>query len=369
MPFGENDLNGLPSESIVRDILASVTDGVVTVDEDHKVAYCNKSAEKMFGYCGEEIIGQDVSVLIPDPHHDMHRQYVQRYIDTGVARVIGKARECYGRRKDGTTFPVEISYSVSSTGGHLYFTAVIRDITQRKELERDVRFMEKLADIGKAVAHVVHEIRKPLMLIGGFAGQVERSEAIRDSEKDRRKLQIVIEEVRRLDTLLSGIRLLTRPPSSSLKFSIAVNHVLNETIELLQPMLKSHRIEVRTELAADPIMVHGDPDQLKQVFLNLLENAISAMNGVGRVFIASRLGAATAQIVVEDNGPGIPEELREKVFDPFFTTSPEGTGLGLAICRNIIRDHGGTISAQSAASRGTRFVVELPLEGAAPRIE
>ncbi len=367
MPFDEKGPDTLPSESILREILASVTDGVVTVAENHKVVYCNKSAEQMFGYCADEIIGRDVSIVIPDPHRSLHRQYVQRYIDTRVPRVIGKARECHGRRKDGTIFPVEISYSVSGTTGQLYFTAVIRDITHRKEMEHEVRFMEKLADIGKAVTHVVHEIRKPLMLIGGFASQVERCQAIHDSEKDRRKLQIVVEEVRRLDTLLSGIRLITRPPSSSMKYSIPVNRVLNETLELLEPMLKSRKIEVTTDLTEDPIMVHGDPDQLKQVFLNLLENAISAMKGLGKVFIASRAGAATAQIIVEDNGPGIPPEHREKVFDPFFTTSPEGTGLGLAICRNIVRDHGGDITLQSAVPRGARFVVELPLEGMAMR--
>lgn len=363
MPSSQDKLPELPSEAIIHDILASVTDAVVTVDEDHKVVYCNQSAQKMFGYCRDEIVGQDVSPLIPDPHHDKHRQYVQRYVDTGVARVIGKARECHGQRKDGTTFPVEISYSVSSTGGHLYFTAVIRDITQRKEMEREVRFMEKLADVGKAVAHVGHEIRKPLVLIGGFAGQVERSEALRASEKERHKLRVIVEEIKRLETLLSSIRVLTRPPSSSRKFSLSLNEVVESTLALLSPMLKDLKIHLVKELSAERIMVHGDPNQLEQVFLNLLDNAIGALRGSGTVTISSRRGTDTAEVSIEDDGPGIPEELQEKVFDPFFTTKPDGTGLGLAICRNIVHDHGGTLTLRSGSPRGTRFIVELPLEG------
>ncbi|HOI96694.1 MAG TPA: PAS domain S-box protein [Syntrophobacter fumaroxidans] len=361
MSIPEDKTVELPSEAIIRDILASVTDAVITVDENHNVVYCNQSAEKMFGWRRDEITGRDVSPLIPDPHHDMHRQYVQRYVDTGIARVIGEARECRGQRKDGTTFPVEISYSLSRTGGHLFFTAVIRDITQRKEMEREVRFMETLADVGKAVAHIGHEIRKPLVLIGGFAGQVERCDSLRASEKDRRKLRIIMDEIKRLETLLSSIRVLTRPPSSSHKSSLSLNAVVESTLELLTPMLKDRKIQLKKDLSADRIMVHGDPNQLEQVFLNLLDNAIGALRHSGTVTISSVREKDTARVVVEDDGPGIPEELQERIFDPFFTTKPDGTGLGLPICRNIIREHGGMLTLHSSTSRGTRFIVELPL--------
>jgi two-component system sensor kinase FixL len=362
MSTEQDSFNKLLSETIVWEILASVADAVITVDEDHRVVYCNKAAEQMFGHTCSEMLGRDVSPLIPPPHHELHKDYVNRYIHTGVARVIGRSRECSGQRRDGSTFPVEISYSVSRTEGRLYFTAVIRDISERKQMEREIRFNEKLADIGKAVAHVVHEIRKPLMLIGGFARQVEGCDALRNDEKDRRKLNIVLKEVKRLETLLSGISLLTRPPSSSRKVVVSVNLILNEILDLLQPMLQNRKIEVVTRMSEESMNILGDPDQLKQVFLNLLQNSIDAMKGVGQIRISSCPSEGKARIVIRDDGPGIPEDLRQKVFDPFFTTKPEGTGLGLAISFNIIKDHDGSLSIESSSSQGTAFVVELPLD-------
>ena len=352
----------LPSDSILWDILESVTDAVVTIDEDHKVLVCNKAAEKMFGYKREELIGKDVSPVIPNPHQSIHRDYVERYLNTGKPRVIGKARECYGLRKDGTSFPVEISYSVSKTGGHLYFTAVIRDITQRKEMEKEVRFFERLADVGKAVAYVAHEIRKPLMLIGGFARQVAQCDAMKTATKDRQKLGIIVEEVRRLEKLLNGVRLLTRPSSSSEKRSISLNRLLNETFDLLEPVLKDRSIELQIDLDEGPLMIEGDPDQLKQVFLNLLHNSIEAIADQGQIRISSHVSSRAAEITIEDNGPGIPWDVQEKIFDPFFTTKGDGTGLGLAISKNIVREHGGSIDFKSNPGKGTRFSIRLPVD-------
>lgn len=357
----ERKLSKLLSETIFWDVLASIADAVITIDEEHRVVYCNTVVERMFGYSGDELLGKDVSPLIPEPHFSAHRGYVNRYIQTREGSVIGKSRECRGQRKDGGTFPVEISYSVSKTAGRLYFTAVIRDISERKKIEREMRFMEKLADVGKAVANVVHEIRKPLMLIGGFARQVECCGALKENEKERQKLKIVVDEVRRLETLLNGISVLSRPPASSRKRLLHLNDLLRETTELLHPMLKDKEIGFRSELSPVFLRVTGDPDQLKQVFLNLLINAVDALHGRGSVRIISAFDGASVNVQVEDNGPGIAPEVADKIFDPFFTTKPDGTGLGLAIARNIIEDHGGTISVRSNAGEGACFIVSLPL--------
>lgn len=349
-------------ETLVWDVLESITDAIVTIDGNHRVVMCNKAAEEMFGYGSTEMIGNDLSFLIPEPHHEVHRGYVDRYIDSGVARVIGKSRECMIMSRSGRRFPVEISYSVSKTRGRFYFTAVIRDITTRKDLEKEFRFMEKLAAVGKAVAHVVHEIRKPLMLIGGFARQVEHCEALKADEKDRHKLRIIVEEVRRLETLLNGIRLVTRPTGARQMRSISLNRILRESIELLDPMLQKNQVSLTTELSPNPLMVQADPDQLKQVFLNLLQNAIEALGDEGIVRVGSTESLTHARVVIEDNGPGIPEELQDKIFDSFFTTKSAGTGLGLPISRSIIQEHGGTLVIDSKPSQGTRLSIELPLD-------
>ncbi len=357
----KQEFSKLVSETIFWDVLASIADGVITIDEDHRIVYCNAVAERMFGYSRDELLGRDVSPIIPEPHFASHRGYVDRYIQTLESRVIGKSRECRGQRKDGGTFPVEISYSVSKTAGKLYFTAVIRDISERKKIERDMRFMEKLADVGKAVAKVVHEIRKPLMLIGGFARQVECCGALKESDKERQKLKIVVDEVRRLEALLNGISVLSRPPSSSQKRLLHLNDLLRETIELVEPRLKDSEIGIDPDLAPIFLRVNGDPDQLKQVFLNLLMNAVDAVHGRGTIRVVSWLEDTRVNVRVEDNGPGLGPETAEKIFDPFFTTKSDGTGLGLAIARNIIEDHGGVISVTSIVGEGTCFIVSLPL--------
>ncbi|HOV87152.1 MAG TPA: PAS domain S-box protein [Syntrophobacteraceae bacterium] len=347
------------SEALLWDILESVTDAIVTIDEDHKVVLCNRAAEKMFGYLPEEMIGQDVSPLIPSSHRVLHKGYVERYLATGVPRVIGMLRECHAQRKNGESFPVEISYSVSRSGERTYFTAVIRDISQRKQMERDIHFMERLVDIGKAVSQITHEIRKPLMLIGGFAHQLRSCDGLQADEKSRRKLDIILKEVQRLESLLNGIRLATRPGTSGRKQLLSVRKLLEETFELFESTLRETRIRFTAELDPDPLMVEGDSDQLKQVFLNMMQNAVEAMNGVGTLTVGTRIGDGTIQVLIRDSGPGIPVEIRERIFDPFFTTKTEGTGLGLAISRNIVQDHGGAISVESS-SRGTTFLLQLP---------
>lgn len=352
----------LPTEILLWDILESVTDAVVTIDEDHKVLVCNKAAEEMFGYTCDEMLGKDLSPFIPDSHRHVHKGYVQRYLDTGIPRIIGKARECSVRRRNGEYCPVEISYSVSRSGGNTYFTAIIRDISERKAMEREIRFMEKLADIGKAVTHIVHEIRKPLMLIGGFARQLLSHDNLHPEEMAQKKLSIIVEEVRRLETLLNGIRLLTRPRASSQKHSLAINEVVRETLDLLDPMLQDQEIELLVQLGQGPMTVQGDSDQLKQVFLNILQNAVEALNGKGKIRVLSRMMEGTVQVVIEDDGPGIPKWVQEKIFDPFFSTKPEGTGLGMAISQDILKDHEGSITLRSSPPHGTTFTVELPLE-------
>ena len=349
-------------ETIVADVLSYLGYAVVTTDEEHRIVFFNKAAEELFGYRYAEIVGRDLSPLLPDPHCAIHQEYLERYLNAGIPAVIGNSRECGIQNSKGETVPVDISYSVSRTGGRLYSTAIIRDISGKKELERQVRFMEKLADVGKAVAEVVHEIRKPLTVIGGFARQVENCETLKDDANNRHKLEIIVGEVRRLDKLLNGIRLISRPRSHSDYRSLYIGEVLAETLELLEPMLQDRQVELFADIPQEPLLILGDSDQLKQVFLNLLKNAVEAMDGVGT--IRMRMGVEERQVLVsiEDNGPGIPPEMEDKIFDPFFSTKSQGTGLGLAISRSIIQDHGGSISLRSTGPRGATAIVALPLE-------
>lgn len=349
-------------ETLPGGILASLNHAVVTIDDEHRIVFFNKAAEKMLGFQSEEVVGHDVSPLIPEPHQAAHTEYIEGALRSGASESLGKSKECSIRKKDGSTIPVDISCSSSQANGRLYFTAIIRDISRRKELERQMHFMEKLVSVGKAVAQVVHEIRKPLVVIGGFARQVEGSAALRSDDVGRHKLSIIVEEIQRLDTLLDRIRLMSRPPMSGEYRPLSIRRVLNETLELLEPMLQDRRVALIADLPADSLFVCGDSDQLKQVFLNVLQNAVESMNGGGLVRIESRLNAGTLQLVFHDEGPGVPPDLHEKVFDPFFSTKVEGTGLGLPISRTIIEEHGGRIGFLSGVRRGAVLIVELPVE-------
>lgn len=349
-------------ETIVADVLSSLGYALVTIDEEFRVVFFNKSAEAVFGCSHSDIVGQHLSVLVPDPSHLIHRGYLDGLLQSGIPTVIGKPRECEIQNSKGEAVPLDISYSASRTGGRLYVTAIIRDISGERELERQVRFMEKLADVGKAVAQVVHEIRKPLTVIGGFAKQVEKCETIKDDANNRHKLEIIIREVRRLDKLLNGLRLISRPRSPSEYRSLDIVEVLAETIELMEPMLQDHQVKLLTEIPEEPLLILGDSDQLKQVFLNLLRNAVEAMDGVGNVRMRMGVEERRVMVSIEDDGPGIPHEMEDKIFDPFFSTKSHGTGLGLAISRAIIQDHGGTIHLRSAQPRGTMALVALPVE-------
>ncbi|HBD09440.1 MAG TPA: histidine kinase, partial [Syntrophobacteraceae bacterium] len=197
--------------------------------------------------------------------------------------------------------------------------AIIRDVSAKLELERQLRFAERHADVGKAVSHVVHEIRNPLMLIGGFARQLERCRGIQGDTKNLKKLRIIIEEIQRLEELLEGVLLLRKPASAAKKRLLDINEVINEVSRLLEPRLANRSAQLFVEPFPGSLETHADPDQIKQVLLNLLYNALDAMGESGTVGIKSLATGSKARILIQDSGPGIPEELRSRIFDPFFT--------------------------------------------------
>jgi two-component system, LuxR family, sensor kinase FixL len=364
MAEADSPASELMTEPILRDILESVNDAVITVDVHQRICFFNAKAEEIFGYQREEALGQNLKMLLINEYQERHHEFLRRCLEHGFAGRGGMTIECTGLRKDGSHFPLEKSYSHHQANGQSYFTAVIRDISARLDLERKLRFAERHADVGKAIAHVVHEIRNPLMLIGGFGRQLERSPALQKDAKSLKKLHIIVTEIQRLEELLEGVLLLRRPASAAKKSRLNIHDVLNETCRMLEPRLAGKSVQLRLEFCPQPVEIDADPDQIKQVLLNLLYNALDAMEETGTISIGSTTTATTVQIRIHDTGPGIPEQVRSRIFDPFFTTKAHGTGLGLAISRNIIQDHGGTIQVGCPINDGTTFTIELPLASA-----
>jgi two-component system, NtrC family, sensor histidine kinase HydH len=216
---------------------------------------------------------------------------------------------------------------------------------------------ERFAAIGEAAARLSHEIKNPLMLMGGFASQVRRH--LPEDGKDYEKLGIIESEAKRLETLLNEVRDFTRPASPQIEIA-DLNETVSESLAIMAGAMEARGITVETELDRTLPPIPHDAARLKQVLLNLLKNSAEAMDSGGKVSVATATVGDRARVTVADTGGGIPAEVRDRVFDPFCTTKESGTGLGLAVCQRIVEDHHGDISFSSSAS-GTTFTVELPL--------
>ena len=232
------------------------------------------------------------------------------------------------------------------------------DLKTSELLESQERLVhsERFAAVGEAAAYVSHEIKNPLMVIGGLAQQVERR---LDDEKTRNKLKIIQQEVRRLESFLGELRDFTRPVLP-VKQQIDLNRVVEEVAVMMAEMTREKGITLGEKLSPVPSL-EADPNQLKQVLVNLIKNAVEATETNGRIFLATGVQDGQAWFSVQDTGKGMPEEVLENIFHPFFTTKDKGTGLGLAVIHKIISDHHGSIQVDSAPGRGSTFLVRLPL--------
>ncbi len=342
-------------------ILNSATDAIITINEDHVIVGYNLGAEQVFGYTRAEALGQDLTIIIPPPYKAEHRDYVRRYVATREARLIGKHVRLRALRRDGREFPMSISFSVAEIRDNLYFTGIIRDITEYQEMEDRVLQSERLAAVGNTVTHIAHEIKNPLLIIGGFARQLQKIPGLDD--KAQKKLGIIAEEVSHLEEMVAEMREFIRRPTPQKRLG-PLGAALDNVLELFRDTFAEKQIRVHRVEETPVPEVSFDPQQLHQVLINLLKNAMEAMPGGGEITITSRVKGPNAEISIADTGEGIPPEVAAKIFQPYFTTKEKGTGLGLAICQGIIHEHGGDIVVASAPGRGTTFTIRLPLAAA-----
>jgi len=277
--------------------------------------------------------------------------------------VIGHESEVIITRKGGEQVPASISFSVAEVGERLYFTGIIRDLSRERALEERVNRTERLAVLGQTVAEISHEIKNPLMMIGGFARQLARKS--RD-EKDRAKLAIISREVERLERLLAGLRDLYRPQQLQLE-RLDVADLLHEVKGLMGEASERCGIGFELKVDSSPLLIRGDREKLKQVLINLVKNSLEALLPGGSAHLRGRAAGDKVVIEVADTGPGIPEEIKERVFLPFFTTKEEGTGLGLCLSKRIVEEHpGGSFELESAEGQGTVVTLTFDRVGLGP---
>ncbi len=344
------------SEARLRSIVEAAVDGIVVIDARGTIEAFNPGAERLFGYRADEMIGRSVNELMPAPYRDEHDGYIARYLQTGDAHIIGIGREVSAQRKDGSTFPVHLSVGEMSLAGERKFTGILHDLSSRVQMEERLREQAALVRLGEMAAVIAHEVKNPLAAVRG-AIQVIGNRL----PAGGRESAVVADIIARLDTLnqlVKDLLLFARPPQPQLH-ALDVRLVLQATASLLSQDAAHAGVHVTIEGSAPPIL--ADAELLKIVFINLFANSAQAMKGHGEIRVTVAPDNGSCAVVVGDEGPGIPEHIRDRLFTPFVTTKARGTGLGLSTVKRLVEAHHGRIQAESPASGGTRMTIRLPL--------
>jgi two-component system sensor kinase FixL len=299
---------------------------------------------------------------MPEPYASEHDHYLRRYQMTGERRIIGIGREVTGRRRDGTTFPAHLSVGELAFEGEPMFTGIVRDLTERVSLETRLREESGLVRLGELAAVLAHEIKNPLAAVSGAVQMLSEHLA---SGEDRDIAQEILRRLDGLSALMTDLLIYARPPTPRVS-DVDVMGLLHALAQLLASDPGWRNLRVRIEGAVDRLQ--ADPELLKVVFQNLLLNAAQAMGGRGEIAITVQQADARVHVNVADAGPGIPPEVREKVFTPFFTTKAKGTGLGLPTVRRIVEAHGGQVVVVESGREGTTLRVTLPASAGVARL-
>lgn len=340
-------------------IIQSAMDAIITVDQDQRVVLFNRAAEQMFGCPAHEAVGQSLDRFLPARFREGHNQHMQTFGQSGVtSRKMGKLGTVVGLRSSGEEFPIEAAISHNAMAGKTFYTVILRDIADRKKLEEQLRRTERVAELGTLASGMAHEIGTPMNVILGRAEYL--MDRVRD-EPTKKGLQTIIAQVERITRVMNQLLAFARrkPPERN---PLQLKDIVENGMELFRDRLEKSRVVVELTLDDACPKVLADGDQMSQVFINLVMNAIHAMPDGGMLRVGLEQESGMVKLTVADSGHGIPHEALPRIFEPFFTTKEfgKGTGLGLTVVKGIIDEHNGTITVDSEMGKGTRFTIVLP---------
>ncbi len=391
-------MDTLQSQTLqLNSILDTAASGIISIDAHGSIIKFNRAAEQIFGYKPDEIIGQNIKCLMPQAISVEHDGYLENYRTTGKPRIIGQRREVEALRKNGQTFPALLRVNPMLIDGETFFSGVIDDISETKTLQIQLDQAQKMEAIGQLASGVAHEINTPVQFIG------DNLSALADNIRDIVAYQAAVTEladpqfqqqlsalteqydldfilddspkainqaldgVKRVAEIIKAMKTFSHVEASLSKQTINLHEALNSALTITRNSYK-YTASVETDFAKDIGNISCYANELNQVFLNLIVNAVHAIEekqaGLGLIRIVTRKLGDMVEILIQDNGAGIPKDIQEKVFNLFFTTKEvgKGTGQGLSLSHTIVVEkHRGKLFFESSAGVGTTFHIQLPL--------
>ena len=354
-------------------LMRAIVDAIVVIDSKGAIREFNEAAIGMFGYKPAEVIGKNVSILMPEPYRSAHDRYINNYLETGKAKIIGIGREVQGLRKDGSVFPIELAVGEVAGESEPQFVGIIRDISARKAAELEARdqrerlaHVTRLSTMGEMAAGIAHEVNQPLTAIATYANAGERMLAAHEPDLPgiAKVLDKLSAQAVRAGEVIRRLRSFVKKREGQYEL-VCANELAHETTQLAEVDSHHHGIKLSLEKCEGNPEILADTVQIQQVILNLIRNAIesTAAQSTGEAKVCVRLERMADKVRVEiiDRGAGLDTSVSENLFMPFQTTKDSGMGLGLSISRSIIEAHKGTLAYRANPEGGAIFYFDLPV--------
>lgn len=355
-------------------LLDAAVDAIIVIDHAGRIETFNSAAEVIFGFSAQDVLGKNVSLLMPEPDRSQHDDYIRSYLESGNAKIIGFGRDVQGKRRSGSIFPIGLSVGEIPTGGQPKFVGIIQDITERKRSEEEAHQIRerlsqfgRLSTLGEMAAGLAHELNQPLAAIATYTQACQR--LIESGKSDDDEILATLKkcdvQARRAGDVIRRLRQFVQKRELG-RQAVSCEKLIHDLAVLAEVDARNNRIPLTIDVDEGLPNVVVDAVQIQQVILNLIRNGIDAMSTMeqkdkGISVSVTMLKNGEIEIAVTDHGDGISEEAEKKIFQAFFTTKPTGLGLGLAICQSIVTSHGGVLSFTSNPSGGTTFRFSLPV--------